>query len=110
MSNAKLTVKEVIDAFEEFGSEELELFEKRLIRLRKEKAHQPNPSEVSVPKNFPPKIQELLKKKGWNWPPDEKLKARMLKADENLCGSLQTPPEIIKEVHKYFPGRFPEEG
>jgi len=24
-------------------------------------------------KDFPPSIQELLKKRGWNWPPDKEL-------------------------------------
>jgi len=43
-------------------------------------------SEVSVPKDFPPKIQELLKKKGWNWPPDERLKAQIREAGRRLIG------------------------
>jgi len=57
---------------------------------------------------LPPQIQKLLKKKGWTWPPDEKLKAEMHEAWERLSGSTATPPHILKEVHKFFPGRFPD--
>lgn len=105
-----------IDTFEKFEPINLELlgkesqnFSKRLIE-KDLSNNPPDPSEVSVPKDFPPKIKELLRKKGWNWPPDDKLKARMRKADKKLCGSLHTPPEILKEVHESFPGRYPEEG
>ncbi|MBM3237058.1 hypothetical protein FJZ31_12270 [Candidatus Poribacteria bacterium] len=66
--------------------------------------------EISVPKDFPPKIQELLKKKGWNWPPDEKLKAQMHEAAQKFIGSVHTDKDVLKEVHKDFPGRFPDDG
>jgi hypothetical protein len=38
---------------------------------------------------LPFKIQELLKKKGWTWPPDEKLKERWEVAAKRLAGSLK---------------------
>jgi hypothetical protein len=38
---------------------------------------------------LPEKIQELLKKKGWTWPPDEKLKAQWDAAAKRLAGSLK---------------------
>jgi hypothetical protein len=58
---------------------------------------------------LPPKIQELLKKKGWTWPPDEKLRKQTLEAVESFSGSMHTPREILEEIHKEdFPGRFPE--
>jgi len=38
---------------------------------------------------LPEKIQELLKKKGWIWPPDEKLKAQWDAAAKRLAGSLK---------------------
>jgi hypothetical protein len=66
--------------------------------------------EVSVPRDFPPKIQELLKKKGWNWPPDEKLKAQIREAAQRFIGSVHTGEDVLKEVHKDFPGRFPDDG
>jgi len=59
--------------------------------------------------NLPPQIQELLKKKGWTWPPDEKLKAQIRGAMDRFFGSSHTPLEILKEIHKDFPGRFPED-
>jgi hypothetical protein len=65
---------------------------------------------VKKPQNqLPPQIQKLLKKKGWTWPPDEKLKAEMHEAWEKLSGCWQTDPQVLKEVHKYFPERFPDE-
>ena len=38
---------------------------------------------------LPEKNQELLKKKGWIWPPDEKLKAQWDAAAKRLAGSLK---------------------
>lgn len=69
----------------------------------------PSETEVSVPKDFPPKIQELLKKKGWNWPPDEKLKAQIHEAGRRLSGSIYIEPDVLEEVRKDdFPSRFPD--
>ena len=58
---------------------------------------------------LPPKIRKLLAKKGWMWPPDEKLKAEMHEAWKKLSGGWQTDPKVLKEVHKDFPERFPDE-
>ena len=57
---------------------------------------------------IPPKIQALLEKKGWTWPPDEKMKKQMREALENFSGSMHTPYDILEEIHQDFPGRFPE--
>ena len=58
---------------------------------------------------LPLQIQKLLKKKGWTWPPDENLKAEMHEAWKKLSGCWQTDPQVLKEVHKDFPERFPGE-
>jgi hypothetical protein len=58
---------------------------------------------------FPPQIRRLLKKKGWTWPPDEKLKAEMHEVWKRLSGCWHTEPQVLREVRKDFPGRFPEE-
>ncbi len=44
---------------------------------------------MSKNNQLPEKIQELLKKKGWTWPPDEKLKAQWEVAAKRLAGSLK---------------------
>jgi hypothetical protein len=49
---------------------------------------------------IPPKIRELLKKKGWTWPPDEKLQKEMREALERTAGSIHTPPELLEEMAK----------
>jgi hypothetical protein len=59
--------------------------------------------------HIPPHIMELIKKKGWTWPPDEKLKEQWRQADERFSGSMCIDPETWKEVVKSFPGRFPDE-
>lgn len=57
---------------------------------------------------LPPHIMEQLKKKGWAWPPDEKLKTQWKEAAERFGGSMHMDPEVRKEVVKSFPGRFPD--
>ncbi|MBM3241669.1 hypothetical protein FJZ31_35775 [Candidatus Poribacteria bacterium] len=44
---------------------------------------------MSKNSQLPEKIQELLKKKGWLWPPDEKLKAQWDSATERIHNSKQ---------------------
>jgi hypothetical protein len=44
---------------------------------------------MSKNNQLPEKIQQLLKKKGWTWPPDEKLKAQWEEAAQRLAGSLK---------------------
>ncbi len=51
-------------------------------------------------KDMPPKIQELLKKKGWNWPPDKKLKAQFRETVEKAAGSIHVAPDILEEVYR----------
>jgi len=48
--------------------------------------------------DFPPSIQELLKKRGWTWPPDEKLQKKMDEAFERLAGSVHADPEIVRKI------------
>lgn len=57
---------------------------------------------------IPPHIMELIKKKGWTWPPDEKLKEQWRQADERLSGSVHVDAEDWQELLESFPGRFPE--
>jgi hypothetical protein len=50
-------------------------------------------------KDFPPSIQELLKKRGWNWPPDKELQKKMDEAFNRLAGSIHVEdPEIVREI------------
>jgi hypothetical protein len=53
-------------------------------------------------KDLPPLIQELLKKKGWPWPPDEKLKAQFRETIKNAAGSIHTDPSILEELYREF--------
>jgi len=56
-------------------------------------------------KDFPPSIQELLKKRGWNWPPDEKLQKKMDEAFERFAGSVHVDdPEIVRKILKEMRG------
>jgi len=54
--------------------------------------------------NLPPQIQELLKKKGWIWPPDEKLKRQIHEAMRRLSGSVTVPEELWDEVFEGIRG------
>ena len=132
MPESKLTLEQVLAAIERFEPEELSLIEKQL-KQHKSELHsldiEGNPIEpsdcfvvasqarndkatvpdISVPKDFPPKIQELLKKRGWNWPPDEKLKIQIREAGRRLSRSIHIEPDILEEVRKDdFPSRFPD--
>jgi hypothetical protein len=54
---------------------------------------------LEMPENqLPPKIHELLKKKGWSWPLDEKTKAQIHEAMERLSGSIHIPEEDLEEL------------
>ena len=105
----ELPFNQVIDILKHFKSEEIELLSRHLDKLRQEKTQEcskeTSPKEVFVPENFPPMVKELLKKKGWSWPPDEKLLAQIREAGRKLSGSWKTAPEILKEIHKDLPGR-----
>jgi len=59
------------------------------------------------PKQFSPSNQKLLKKKGWTWPPDEKLRKQNRETIENSAGSLHTSSEVLKKVLRES-GRFEE--
>lgn len=56
---------------------------------------------------LPPNIMELLKKKGWTWPPTEEMKKQWKEADERLCGCIHVDPENWEELAESFPDRFP---
>ena len=47
---------------------------------------------------FPPSIQELLKKRGWTWPPDEELQKKMDEAAKRAAGSVHVDPDILREI------------
>jgi hypothetical protein len=51
-------------------------------------------------KDLPPKIQELLKKKGWTWPPDEQLKAQFRETFKKAAGSVHIAPDILEEIQR----------
>ncbi len=53
---------------------------------------------MATMKDFPPSIQELLKKRGWTWPPDEKLQKKMDEAFERLAGSVHADPKIVRKI------------
>jgi hypothetical protein len=46
----------------------------------------------------------LLKKKGWTWPPDEKLKQQIHEAMRRLSGSVKVPEELWDEVFEGIRG------
>lgn len=48
--------------------------------------------------DFPPNIQELLKKRGWTWPPSGEQKKKMDEAFERLAGSVYVDPDILREI------------
>jgi len=50
--------------------------------------------------NLPDKIKVLLDKKGWTWPPDEKLKAKMEEAAQRLVGSIEVDEETARELFR----------
>jgi hypothetical protein len=50
--------------------------------------------------DLPPKIQELLKQKGWTYPPDEKLKQQWKESWERLKGRGRTDPELLEEIYR----------
>ena len=47
---------------------------------------------------FPPSIQELLKKRGWTWPPNEKLQKKMDEAAKRAASSVHVDPDILREI------------
>ena len=53
---------------------------------------------------LPDKIRVLLDKKGWTWPPDEKLKAKMEAAAQKLAGSIEVDEETARELFKDLRG------
>ena len=104
MSESKQIFEQVLAALEHFEPQELALLEQHIHRLRSKRM-----AEVSVPEHFPPKIKELLRKKGWKWPPDEKRKAQIREAAQKCLGSMHTDPRVLEQVRQEdCPGRVPE--
>lgn len=62
---------------------------------------------MATSNNLPPQIQELLKKKGWAWPPDERLKQQIHEAMRRLSGSVKVPEELWDEVFEGIRGFEP---
>jgi hypothetical protein len=57
-------------------------------------------NEPVISETIPPKIRELLRKRGWSWPPDEKLKKQIQESLERSAGSIHFDPEVIEEAHR----------
>jgi hypothetical protein len=55
-----------------------------------------NGREVEIP----PKIEALLKKRGWTFPPTEEMKRSWREAAERFDGSLHTGREVLEELAK----------
>jgi hypothetical protein len=49
--------------------------------------------------DLPPKIQELLHKKGWTYPPDDELRRQWWEASRRFDGKVHTDPEILREIY-----------
>jgi hypothetical protein len=59
--------------------------------------------------DLPPVLQELLKKRGWTYPPSEEMKKEWREAAERFCGSVHTDPEIVEAMwEEDNPGWFRE--
>jgi hypothetical protein len=54
-------------------------------------------------KELPLKIQELLKAKGWTWPPGPSQQSEMEEAARQAAGSLHIEPNLLEEVMKEYP-------
>jgi hypothetical protein len=52
-------------------------------------------NEPVISEKLPPKIRELLRKRGWSWPPDEKLKKQIEEAMERFVGSIHLDPPYV---------------
>ncbi len=48
--------------------------------------------------DLPPKIQELLKKRGWTWPPTEEMRREWREAWEQIACFPPTDPEVLEMV------------
>ena len=59
--------------------------------------------------HLPPKIRELLNKRGWTWPPTPEQRRQTHEAWENLTArTYKTSPEVLAEVRREMPGRLPD--
>ena len=57
-------------------------------------------------KEFPTQIQELLKKRGWAWPPTEEMKKEWEEVAEKAAGSIHGEPEINRETWLQLRGHY----
>jgi hypothetical protein len=55
-----------------------------------------NGREVEIP----PKIEALLQKRGWTFPPTDEMVREWREAGERSAGSIHTPPEVWEELAK----------
>ncbi|MCS7193258.1 MAG: hypothetical protein NZ937_09810 [Armatimonadetes bacterium] len=58
------------------------------------------PNKPKRLEDIPPRIQELLKRKGWTYPPDEKLKQQWKEAWERLRGRGKADLELLEEIYR----------
>ncbi|MBI1929632.1 hypothetical protein HYR99_35965 [Candidatus Poribacteria bacterium] len=57
-------------------------------------------------KDLPPQIRELLKKRGWTWPPDEKTREERRKLIEKSAGSLHIGREDSRQIWLEMRGHY----
>jgi hypothetical protein len=48
--------------------------------------------------DLPPVIQELMKKRGWTYPPSEEMKREWREAGERAAGSVHVDPEVLEMI------------
>jgi hypothetical protein len=65
-------------------------------------------SEEQSTNHLPPRIVELLKKRGWTWPPDAETSRKRNEAWQRLAGSIRGSRETLMEIRKEMPGRLPD--
>jgi len=57
--------------------------------------------------DLPPVIQELMKKRGWTYPPSEEMKREWHEAGERAAGSVHVDPEVLEMIwEQEDPGRY----
>ncbi|MBI1929634.1 hypothetical protein HYR99_35975 [Candidatus Poribacteria bacterium] len=57
-------------------------------------------------KDFPPQIQELLKKRGWTWPPTEEMKKEWDEAIKRSAGMLHLDRENSRQIWLEMRGHY----
>ena len=53
--------------------------------------------------DLPPVIQELMKKRGWTYPPSTEMKREWREAAERFVGSVHVDPEVLEMIWEEDP-------